>query len=934
LWSFSQLIQSSNLKNFFLGSAKGRELKQMVAIYERVKAKFDASPFRSTDAGADFIESIVQEACELAEVVPCDPLARALQVSAIDLMLEDGALWEFPEVASLEALTLEEGVALRTLLSRKERFLAEHERLLPLWRHKIAAILAGVMGYLPVSCFSDEEDGNGAPPLFTAPLVDLCEEPATAVERTIITMADEDVVNARIFEPIIQRLERNLLLASGIPLEQRYSSTKSLVMPGQAKVRDNVDLIEKYVVGTGFQTLFASRLPFAIPFPARFEHMHVVGGSGHGKTQLLQLMIHHDLTRAAEDGRSVVVIDSQGDLIRTISHLERFAPDAAESLADRLMLIDPTDIEYPVCLNMFDWKRERLANFSPLDREKLLNSAIDLYEYLFGALLGAELTQRQGVIFKYIARLMLEIPGATIQTLRQLMEDGEPFRPYMEKLPGSARSFFATRFFDRTFSETKKQVLTRLWGVLSNATLERMFSHEKNKVDLYAAINSGKIILINTAKDLLKEEGCAIFGRFFIALIAQAVQQRAALQPHERTPCFVYIDEAQDYFDDNVEHLLNQARKYRVGMVMAHQNLDQLAAGFRSSVLASTSIKFAGGVSAKDARVFADEMRSEPEFIQGMRKRPKRTEFACYVKNLTPQAIAVSVPLGQVEAERTIAADAYKELIALNRTAYSATIEEAERQIAAQHESVPDPNTERRAKSAPREKTADAEPPLPPAAQQAAAAAHKAPGPTTSDAVTSPRALSPENNRNPTVRVTRANTPAPLGRGGRQHQYLQHLVKELAEQRGYRAVIEEPILDGAGKVDVSLTRGKERVACEISVTTSRDQELMNVEKCLSAGFDRVIVIAHDERHLKTISRFIAAHVEESMRDRLTFLLPDGLTEHLQSSEQAADSEETTVRGYRVKVTRSGTNAAEASARREAIAKVIGRSLLQQQRDSE
>jgi hypothetical protein len=47
----------------------------------------------------------------------------------------------------------------------------------------------------------------------------------------------------------------------------------------------------------------------------------------------------------------------------------------------------------------------------------LVNGAISLYEYVFGALLGAELTARQGVIFRYLARLMMVVPGATIHTL-------------------------------------------------------------------------------------------------------------------------------------------------------------------------------------------------------------------------------------------------------------------------------------------------------------------------------------------------------------------------------------------------------------------------------------------------------------------------------------------------------------------------------------
>jgi hypothetical protein len=49
-----------------------------------------------------------------------------------------------------------------------------------------------------------------------------------------------------------------------------------------------------------------------------------------------------------------------------------------------------------------------------------------------------------------------------------------------------------------------------------------MFSHSKNKVDLFEAMNKGSLILINTAKDLLKQDGCEILGRFFIALIGQA----------------------------------------------------------------------------------------------------------------------------------------------------------------------------------------------------------------------------------------------------------------------------------------------------------------------------------------------------------------------------------------------------------------------------
>ena len=76
------------------------------------------------------------------------------------------------------------------------------------------------------------------------------------------------------------------------------------------------------------------------------------------------------------------------------------------------------------------------------------------------------------------------------------------------------------------------------------------------------------------------------------------------------------------------------------------------------------------------------------------------------------------------------------------------------------------------------------------------------------------------------------------GRGGRQHKYLQQLIKQLAEERGFRATIEETILDGAGRVDVSLVCDEIRVACQVSVTTTKDWELGGIEKCFAAGLYR------------------------------------------------------------------------------------------------
>ncbi len=899
---------SSNWWSWFQPSPKSREQSENLELVERARRESRRSVFQDDKAASDVAAEIVVDVCEEHGVTPSAPLTTSLHRIIQDLIRFDGLHMEFPAERDLETLTLEEGVALRAKLRFHIQFVEAEQRLLPMWRDKLVWIFAGMLGYFPPSAFTDiDESGVATDDSVVFPkarALDLCESLPVVVERLMITLFDDDICNAHLFESVRNRIRDNFYRASGIDAPYTDEKAKRLVLPTKSKLQSPAAIVDAYLGGTPFQDFFYSSLPFAIPFPARFEHTHVVGGTGHGKTQLLQFLIHHDLVRAREDGRAVVVLDSQGDLIRTISHLRYFSPTRYPDFAERFVLVDPNDVEHPVCLNMFDFNRSRLSGYAPVDREKILNATVELYEYFFGALLGADLTQRQGLIFRYLARLLLEIPEATIHTLRELMEDGERFRPYMEKLPGTARNFFATQFFDKKFGETKKQILTRLWGVLSNSSLERMFSHTHNRIDIFELLNSGKIILINTAKDLLGQEGAAIFGRFFIALIAQASIQRAAMKPETRRPAFVYIDEAQDYFDDNIAHLLNQARKYRVGLVFAHQNLDQLGAGLRSSVLASTTIKFAGGLSAKDAHVLDAELRSDSEFLLSQRKERGHTEFACFVKNYTGKALSVRIPLGFVESLPQLDRIEYGELLEQNRALYS------EPPFVPAH--VPFPQ-EGRARAQPARETV----------REAATVSADEPAETMPEVALAERRYEPVQPRRKSAPIPK-EAPTP-GKGGRQHKYLQHLIKQLAEDRGFRASIEESILDGAGRVDVSLSRDRTRIACQVCVTTTKDWELSGIEKCLAAGYSEVLLVGTNERHVKALAKFIEGNLDETLHGKVRFLTSETIIDYLDGLGKPTTTEQV-VRGYKVRTVHQPVDPDDADARRRAITEVIARSL--------
>jgi len=904
------MFRSSNIASLFRGDGRSREERETRDAWEATEAAWRASPLAKTDSDA-LAGQLIREAIARAERVPALPILLATAEAYYTLYRAEAvgpieAKWDVIDTS------IEAAVEFRDMLPRRRRWAADFAAVHGAWKRIVLDATSDFFAALPESCFGYRSEGSKD--TFEVPLIDLLDDPASVVDRLFILPYDDDSFRFDLFKRLRELCATNLLLASGFRGDANIRELEHrLIRPTKQKDKTGAELAELYLRGSPFQAMLDATVPFRIPDEARFEHCHIVGGTGHGKTQLMQKMIHADLVASRDDGRSVIVIDSQGDLINKLVRLDLFSPDAKDSLADRLVIIDPADVEFPAALNLFDAHLDRVREYSPADRERVLNGVIELYELFFGSFLGAELTQKQGVIFKYLARLMLAIPGATIHTLMKIMEDGKPYKQYIAQLDGSAQYFFETEFFHPSFAATKKQVLRRLWGVLSTPAFERMFTQPRNMLDLFEAMNEGKIILVSTAKDLLKREGSQLLGRFFIAMIAQAALERSTLPDHRRNPTFVYVDEAQEYFDDSIETILNQARKYRVGLTLAHQTLDQLSPRLRSAMLANTSMKCAGGVSAKDARALADELRTRPEFIEGMKRRGPRSEFAVWVKHLTGQAIRLSVPLGFLERQSTLDAEDYDALVAANRTRYCGTLADVAR-LTPEPVYIPPKKASGAAPGAASEGR-DAEP-----SQAAAVPARATPAPSP-DPERQPPAPAP-----PVVDAAHTEEPPAAGKGGRQHRYLQQLVKQLAEDQGLKATLEAPLPDAAGQIDVLLERDGVVAAIEISVSTPVEWEKANLAKCLAAGYPRIAVVLAKSK--KISAKYRAALLESvpsDMRDRVECLDPEGIPAFIGSLAPATVSE-SIVKGYRVRVMQTVGTAEEAKTRQDALARVIARSL--------
>jgi hypothetical protein len=134
-------------------------------------------------------------------------------------------------------------------------------------------------------------------------------------------------------------------------------------------------------------------------------------------------------------------------------------------------------------------------------------------------------------------------------------------------------------------------------------------------------------------------------------------------------------------------------------------------------------------------------------------------------------------------------------------------------------------------------------------------------------------------------------------KGKSQHRYLQSLIKGTVEEKGYRAIIEQPTPDGLGKVDVSFERNGKRIACEISVTTTDEHELSNIEKCLIAGYEKVILCSPEKKNLEKIKTLLTKKLKESEKERVLFFQPEDLFFYLEKETASLAGKEERIKGY-------------------------------------
>ena len=603
----------------------------------------------------------------------------------------------------------------------------------------------------------------------------------------------------------------------------------------------------------------------------RLRHMHIIGATGTGKSTLLLRLIAQDI----EKGNGVAVLDPHGDLI------DRVMEYVPEQRFEDVILLDPSDTDYPVGLNI-------LSAYSDLDKRLLSSDLVSVFRRL-----STSWGDQMNSIFGNAILAFLEsTQGGTLMELRRFLVETDFRRRFLQTVQDQEVLYYWQKEFPLLKGRLQAPILTRLDTFLRPRCIRYMVC-QKEGLDFRAILDGRKIFLGKLAQGLIGMENAYLLGTLIVSKFHQAALARQAQAITERQASYLYIDEFQNFVTESMTEILSGARKYGFGLILAHQEMRQLWSrdiDLAHSVISNPGTRICFRLGDFDAKKLEDGFSTfEAQDFQSLSvgEAIARIERADYDFNLK------TFMLQDVPAE--LGRQRLKKLIDLSRRKYAGSRPQIESELLTSREQII------------KEKPA-------PEIQQVCIEEIKEDKKQEVLQEEKPLYYRPKRKEEPTVE----------GIGGSEHTKLQADIKDAAQRNNFMAIIEQPTPDGSGKIDVHIERDNVKFACEICVTTTSGHEIDNIKKCLAAGYDRVILCSNEKKTLDKVKKLASKNLKKPERQKVLFLLRDGVFAYLEQEAAKAETAVQRIKGYLVESHHEPVSEEKQEAKRKSIAKALWR----------
>jgi len=356
-------------------------------------------------------------------------------------------------------------------------------------------------------------------------------------------------------------------------------------------------------------------VPVALPRDVLGRHMLLVAKTRRGKSTLMQRLALFAMQ--SECRQAVLLVDPHRDLAEATLCL------VPAERRQEVVFLDVADRPRPFGLNLLDtclgWDRDRavanaLAVFQREWSDRHWGPRMeDAFRFAMLSLFDANvaLCTTDPVGGRAAQYTLLEVPA--------ILSDAGFRREVLSSVTDPiVRAWWSDYLepLDRRFQlELINPVLTKIHRFEGNTAARHIVGQPASSIDPGAWLRDGNIVVVNTARGVVGDNAAALIGSTLLNLVTLAVAEQARLEPAQRRPITIFVDEFHTIPGADYEAILAELSKYGANLVLATQSLSRLLAlgrddgrGLRSTVFANLDGLFAFNCSAEDAEYLVPEL--------------------------------------------------------------------------------------------------------------------------------------------------------------------------------------------------------------------------------------------------------------------------------------------------------------------------------------
>lgn len=353
-----------------------------------------------------------------------------------------------------------------------------------------------------------------------------------------------------------------------------------------AKPKPGVQAQDAHAIGRSLQANTHGE-PVGLHQSDLARHVYALGSTGCGKTNFIMKLLEQDLKR----GQSVVVLDLRGDLVDRALSLCR----SLDVHAGRVALLDLREKDWIVGFNPL------MGDGEPFVRALHLLDVIKTESDSWGVQL--EETMRN-------AFLLLAHASRSVIDLEQLLFDTVFLDDLLLQCDDPAVQGFFERY--KGLSEEKQlswalPVLNKVTPLLATKGLRAVLGSGTALWLDKILETKGSVLLVSLSVDEL-HRSARMVGSLIVAAICRTMMARVNIPEAKRNPVRLYVDEFENMASDAFEGLIAEGRRFKLSLVLSHQNLSQIPHQLRSAIRNNVGLQVLFGCGFQDAKELEREL--------------------------------------------------------------------------------------------------------------------------------------------------------------------------------------------------------------------------------------------------------------------------------------------------------------------------------------